>query len=198
MSGYQSLQVLKETPLAEVVLSGPGKGNAMGPDFWKEIPLAFSELDQDESIRAILISGQGEHFSYGLDLKAMFAELGPLMMGQNLAKERTLLMETILRLQKAFTIIQQCRKPVIATVSGWCIGGAVDLLCACDIRWCSKDARFSVREVRVAMVADLGTLQRLPRIIGQGAARELALTGEDFDADTALRLGLVSRVLDTP
>lgn len=95
------------------------------------------------------------------------------------------------------TCVAACRKPVIAAIAGWCIGGGVDLATACDVRLCAADARFSVREVKLAMVADVGTLARLPAIVGQGHARLLALTGDDLDAARALRIGLVEDVYDT-
>ncbi len=179
--------------VAEVVLRTPGKGNAMGPDFWRELPETFAALDRDDSVRAVVLRADGPHFTYGLDLPAMMGELGPLASG-GLAASRTKLHELILRLQESVTAIARCRKPVIAAVHGVCIGGGVDVITACDVRVASRDARFSVREVRVAMVADLGTLQRLSRIVGEGHARELAMTGRDIDAERALRIGLVNDV----
>ena len=99
-------------------------------------------------------------------------------------------------MQRGFDAVERCRKPVIAAIGGLCIGGGVDLIAACDVRIASRDARFSVREVKVAMVADMGSLQRLPRIIGHGHTRELAFTGKDIDAERALRIGLVNDVYD--
>lgn len=195
---YRSLRVSREESIAEVVLIGPGKGNAMGPDFWRELPQVFAALDQDEAIRAVIVRGEGQHFSYGLDLPAMLAEPAFHVSGENLAVERTQLHDTILRMQDAITSVAMCRKPIIAAVSGWCIGGGLDLIAACDMRLCSTEARFSLREVRVAIVADLGSLQRLPYIIGEGHTRELALTGKDIDASRAERIGLVNEVFETP
>ena len=195
---YRSLRVSREESIAEVVLIGPGKGNAMGPDFWRELPQVFAALDQDEAIRAVIVRGEGQHFSYGLDLPAMLAEPAFHVSGENLAVERTQLHDTILRMQDAITSVAMCRKPVIAAVSGWCIGGGLDLIAACDMRLCSAEARFSLREVKVAIVADLGSLQRLPYIIGEGHTRELALTGKDIDASRAERIGLVNEVFETP
>jgi enoyl-CoA hydratase len=100
-------------------------------------------------------------------------------------------------MQKACDRVAECRKPVIAAIGGWCIGGGLDLASACDIRLCSSDARFSLREVKVAMVADIGSLQRLPHIIGEAHTREMAFTGKNIDASRALRIGLVSEVYDT-
>ena len=193
---YVSLRVDRDGPVAEVVLRGPGKGNAMGTDFWREIPLVFRALDADDEVRVVVLRGDGETFCTGLDVNAMATELGPLVMGENFAKERRTLLELIRRWQEALTLIEQCRKPVIAAIRGWCIGGGVDLITACDIRVAAREAKFSVREVRMGIVADVGTLQRLPRIVGQGWARQLTLTGEDFDAAKAQQIGLVTELYD--
>ncbi|MHB8339773.1 MAG: crotonase/enoyl-CoA hydratase family protein [Mycobacteriales bacterium] len=194
MSELVSLRVVRRGPVAEVALCGPGKGNALGPDFWRETPGVFAELDADPQVRAVLVhGGDGPAFSYGLDLPAMG---GLFAMGDGgLAGARAVLLDQIADLQRAFDSVETCRKPVVAAVHGWCIGGGVDLVAACDIRLASADARFSVREVRVAIVADLGSLQRLPRLIGEGHARRLALTGEDVGAARAAQIGLVSEVL---
>jgi enoyl-CoA hydratase len=178
------------------VLRTDSKGNALGPAFWKELPETFDALDADTSVRAVVLRADGPHFTYGLDLIAMMGELGPILQG-GLADARTKLHEIVLRLQASVSSIARCRKPVVAAVHGLCIGGGLDVITACDVRVCSRDARFSVREVKVAMVADLGTLQRLPRIVGEGHARELALTGKDFDAERASRIGLVNDVFAT-
>jgi enoyl-CoA hydratase len=198
MAEYKSIKLEKKDSVVEVVLIGPGKGNAMGPDFWREMPEAFAALDRDQEVRAILVRGEGNNFSYGLDLAAVMGDLGSHFGArENLAAERTRLLDLIGDMQKAFDKVAACRKPVIAAIKGWCIGGGLDLIAACDIRVCSADARFSLREVKVAIVADLGSLQRLPRIIGEGAARELAFTGKDITASRALQIGLVSDVHET-
>jgi len=185
-----------EGNVADVVLTATGKANRMGPEYWSQMPELFAQLEANEAVRAIVLRGGGEHFTYGLDLPAMGADLAPFLDPTSGAAVRMKLLEAIRRLQAANTAVARCRKPVIAAVTGWCIGGGVDLITACDIRICSADARFSVREVKLAMVADVGTLARLPSIVGQGVARELAFTGDDFDAAKALRVGLVSEVLE--
>jgi len=196
---YKSITLEKTEGVVEVTLIGPGKGNAMGPDFWREIPEVFAALDRDDDARAIIVRGGGDNFSYGLDLASMTGDLGGHFgAGENLAAERTGLLDLVGDMQKAFDNVAACRKPVIAAINGWCIGGGLDLIGACDIRLCSGDARFSLREVKVAIVADLGSLQRLPRIIGEGATRELAFTGRDISATRALQIGLVSDVYETP
>ena len=198
MTEHKSLRLEKNNGVVEVVLIGPGKGNAMGPDFWREMPDVFIDLDRDEEARAIIVRGEGDNFSYGLDLAAMMGDLGRHFgAGDNLAAERTRLLDLVGAMQRAFDNVAACRKPVIAAASGWCVGGGLDLISACDIRLCSAEARFSLREVKVAIVADLGSLQRLPRIIGEGATRELAFTGKDIAASRALQIGLVSEVHET-
>lgn len=178
--------------VAEVVLTGPGKGNAMGPDFWRELPEVMGALDTDPSVRAVLLRGEGRMFSAGLDLVAMGGTFAQTAADGGLAAARTAFLDDVHRMQASVTSIEECRKPVVAAVHGWCIGGGVDVIAACDVRLASADARFSVREVRVAIVADIGSLQRLPGIIGDGMTRRLALTGEDVDAGFAERVGLTS------
>lgn len=196
MSTYESMRVERADGVAEVCLVGPGKGNAMGPAFFRELPVVFQSLDRDETVRAVVVRGDSGKFSYGLDLAAMAGELMPHLSPGNLARERAKLLELILEMQRGFDAIEACRKPVIAAIAGPCIGGGVDLVSACDVRLCSRDAKFSVREVKVAIVADMGSLARLPRIIGHGHTRELAFTGRDIDAARALRINLVNDVYD--
>ena len=190
------MRVERADGVAEVSLLGPGKGNAMGPAFFRELPELFTSLDRDDGVRAVIVRGDKGIFSYGLDLKAMVSELMPHLAPGNLAKERARLLELIGDMQHGFGAVERCKKPVIAAIAGPCIGGGIDLAAACDIRIAARDAKFSVREVKVAMVADMGSLQRLPRIIGHGHTRELAFTGRDIDAARALFIGLVNDVYD--
>ena len=168
----------------------------MAPVFFTECEAAFRALAADGEVRAVVVRSSAKGFSYGLDLPAAFQAHGALFAGGG-AKNRADSISLIRRLQASFDAIAACPMPVIAAIHGQCIGGGLDLASACDVRLCSKDARFSLREVKVAIVADLGSLQRLP-IIGQGATRELAFTGKTIDATRALRIGLVNEVLDTP
>ena len=190
----EAFSVVVADHTATVTLLGPGKGNAQGPEFWRDCAPLFQKLSDDENVRVVVVRGSGKHFSVGLDLPAMGGELGPLLVPNAGPSERQRLLEVIRRMQGALSSIFLCKKPVIAALHGWCIGGGLDLAAACDIRVCSKDARFSLREVKVGIVADVGSLQRLPHIIGEGATRELALTGRDIDAARAHALGLVSDV----
>lgn len=169
--------------------------STMPPALFTELGETFTMLSSDAALRAVILRGDGKVFSYGLDLRAAFAAWGPTFSGQGLAAGRTELWRLIRELQATVTAVASCPAPVIAAIHGWCIGGGVDVTTACDLRICTADARFSVRETKVAMVADLGSLQRLPHVIGHAATRELALTGKDIDAQRALALGLVSQVV---
>ena len=183
--------------VADVVLTATGKGQRMGPEYWAQLPVLFEQLDADEEVRVVLLRTAAPNFSYGLDLAAMSGELAELTDPGAHATVRTRFLQTVKKMQRTHNAVAACRKPVIAAVQGWCIGGGVDLITACDLRLAAQDAKFSVREVKLAIVPDVGTLARLPAIIGQGATRELALTGDDFDAARALKLGLVSEVFDS-
>lgn len=193
---YEAFEVTVTDHIAEVTLIGPGRGNAMGPAFWAELVPIFTGIDADPEVRAVVLTGSGKNFSYGLDLPAMAGDFGPVMADGAQALPRTEFHNTIKRMQAGINAVADCRKPVVAAVSGWCIGGGVDLITAADIRVASADAKFSVREVRVAIVADMGSLARLPLIVGDGHTRELALTGKDIDAARAEKIGLVSDVYD--
>lgn len=195
MTEWQAFTVETKDHVAQVTLIGPGKGNAMGPDFWRELPEVFQELDADPEVRAIVLTGSGKHFSYGLDLPAMSGTFGPLLADRALAAPRTDFLTEVRKMQASITAVADCRKPVIAAVSGWCIGGGLDLIAAADIRYASAEAKFSLREAKVAIVADVGSLHRLPGIIGEGHLRELAYTGKDIDAARAEKIGLVNDVL---
>ena len=168
----------------------------MPPVFFAEIEAVFRGLSVDPQVRAVVIHSAGKAFSYGLDLPAAAQEMGQHFQGSTTAAPRMELLAIIRRLQGAFDAVAACPVPVIAAIHGWCIGGGVDLIAACDIRLATADAKFSVRETKIAIVADLGSLQRLPRLIGQGNTRELAFTGKDVGAARAREMGLVNEVLE--
>jgi enoyl-CoA hydratase len=193
---YESLAVDVDDHVARVTLLGPGKGNAMGPAFWAELPVAFEALDADPDVRAIVLTGSGKNFSYGLDLPAMGDLLSPMLADGALARPRADFHARLRTMQQSITAVADCRTPVIASIHGWCIGGGVDLISAVDIRYASADAKFSVREVKLAIVADVGSLARLPLILSEGHLRELALTGKDINAARAEKIGLVNDVYE--
>ena len=197
-STYQSLSTTTKNGVLTLTLLGPGKGNAMGPAFWDELPAAIDEISQMDDILAVIVRGSGKHFSYGLDLNDMMPKLTAAVGGNQLADRRRELMDMIRQMQSGFQKMHESPKPFIAAIHGWCIGGGLSLIAAADIRLCSADAKFSLREAKIALTPDVGALQWLPRIVGEGITREMAFTAADYDADFALRTGLVNHVLDSP
>ncbi len=197
MSSGTFYLVEKKPPVAWVFLNRPEKKNAMHPPAWKEIVPIFDDLDLDEEIRAVIIAGKGTCFTAGIDLMGMGPELPELMDAGQKGGVKASLLRKILALQDAMSCIEWCRKPVIAAIHGHCIGAGLDMASACDIRLCSEDAVFSLKEAAVGMVADVGVLQRLPLIVGQGITRELAFTAKNFTAERAREILLVNSVYPT-
>jgi enoyl-CoA hydratase len=196
------LTVERDGHVATLWLDSPERRNAMGPDFWADLPVVMEELSTDPDVWVVVLAAKGLHFTVGLDLKTMGGAVaggggggGGGGDGSSQAARAARFYPEVKRLQRAISAVADCPKPVIAAVHGWCIGGGVDLISAADVRLCSADAQFSIRETRIAIVADIGTLQRLPRIIGKGHMAELALTGKDIGADRAHAIGLVNDVL---
>lgn len=184
-----------EGPIAEVVLNRPDKLNTMTPEFFDEIARAFEIIHEDPTIRVAILRAEGRMFTAGLDLKAALATLNPTANGgSSRAKVNRTLLDHIKKLQAQVSLIEQCSKPVIAAIHGHCIGGGVDVSTACDIRLCTADATFSIHETKIAIVADLGTLQRITRVVGRGIAREMAFTGRRLSAHRALQCGLVNEI----
>jgi enoyl-CoA hydratase len=188
------LTVERDGHVATLWLDNPDARNAMGPAFWTDLPVVVGELGADDGVRAIVLAAKGRHFTAGIDLGMFGAAVGgDGDRGSAVARRRRFLDE-VKRLQASITAVADCPKPVIAAVHGACIGGGIDLISACDIRLCSADATFSVRETRMAMVADVGTLQRLPKVLTAGDLAELVYTGKDIDAERARTIGLVNHV----
>lgn len=190
---YEALQLDLDEHVATLWLNRPERRNALGPAFWEELPQAMRELDTDARVRAVVVAARGPHFTVGLDLKAMAGVL--LGEGSSAgAAARVRAMDGVLKFQRAITTVAECSKPVIAAVQGYCLGAGMDLITACDIRLAAADAMFSVRETRIAIVADVGTLQRLPAIIGKGHVAEMVYTGADISAQRAREIHLVNEV----
>ncbi len=185
------ISVERHSQTAVVWLDRPRARNAFLPEFWDDFPAILDAVSTDPEVRAVVLAGRGPAFTVGLDLDAYGAILGD---AATTVTDRIATYRDITRMQRAASALAACPVPVIAAVHGWCIGAGVDLVTACDIRFAAADAVFSVRETRLAMVADLGTLQRLPGIVGPGRAAELIYTGCDVDAAEALEMGLVTRV----
>ncbi len=184
--------------VATLWLDRPEKRNAMGQAFWDDLPVAMAAIGADPSIRVVIIAARGPHFSVGLDLVAMagISSIPESADGirPSSATRAWHARKQVIKMQASITAVADCPLPVIAAIQGYCIGGGVDLISACDIRLASADALFSVRETKVAIVADVGSLQRLPAIIGKGHLAELAYTGKDIDATRAESIGLVNAI----
>jgi enoyl-CoA hydratase len=196
MDPYEFYRVEKDAPIAWVYLNRPGKKNAMNPPAWTESLRIFKDLDQDDDIRAIIIAGEGPCFSAGIDLVAMMPELPELMEPDQKGGIKWRLLPKIKKLQDAVSCIEWCRKPVIAAIHGHCIGAGLDMATACDIRLASEDAAFCLKEAAVGFVADVGVLQRIPLIVGQGHARELAFSAKTITARRAREILLVNEVFE--
>ncbi|MFZ6049998.1 crotonase/enoyl-CoA hydratase family protein [Pseudomonas sp. CR3202] len=191
MPDYKAFRVELADKIAHVQINRPEKINAMNADFWTEIVEIFREIEDNDEVRVVVLSGAGKHFSSGIDLM-MLASVGA-QLGPDAGRNARTLRRKILELQASFNAVDNCSKPVIAAIQGYCLGGAIDLVSACDMRYSTTDAQFSIKEIDIGMAADVGTLQRLPRIIGDGMMRELAYTGRTIDGAEAQRLGLVNR-----
>ncbi|KAK4486051.1 hypothetical protein RD792_008714 [Penstemon davidsonii] len=194
---YKSLQVKQKSPGSGVYylhLNRPTRGNALSLDFFTEFPAALSSLDRNPNAAVVILSGAGNHFCSGIDLQVISNVQSVEKQSTDSARTGEWLRRNIKFLQRAVTAIEEFRKPVIAAVHGACVGAGVDLITACDIRYCTESAFFVVKEVDLGITADLGSLQRLPGIVGFGNAMELALTGRRFSGSEAKELGLVSRV----
>ncbi len=185
--------VTRDGPVAILSMNRPDKANGMTPDFWADLPRIVEVLDTDETVRVAIIRGEGKNFTGGMDLAA-FAAIAELFKAEP-GRAAHALRDMILRLQNAFTAIERARFPVIAAIHGACIGGGIDMITACDLRIASDNAFFSIEEIHIGMAADVGTLQRLPKLIAPAIAAELAYTGRRFMADEARAIGLVSQLL---
>ena len=197
MAGYTFYRVEKKEAVAWVFLNRPEKKNAMNPPAWKESIEIFEDLDQDDEIRAVVMAGEGACFSTGIDLVAMMPEMSEIMSPDQKGAVKWRLLSRIKKLQEAISCIEWCKKPVIAAIHGHCIGGGLDMATACDVRLCSADAGFCLKEAAVGFVADVGVLQRIPLIVGQGHARELAYSAKTITAQRAREILLVNDVFPT-
>jgi enoyl-CoA hydratase len=183
--------------IATLRLNRPDKANAMNATMWQDIRRAFEWVDATPEARVAVLEGEGRNFTAGIDLTMMMG-LAPQIQDDCEGRMRESLRRVILDLQDTLTSLERCRKPVLAAIHGACVGGGIDLICCADMRYASSDAYFSIKEIDIGMVADVGTLQRLPKLIGsQGLVRELAYTGRRVEAAEAREIGLVNRVFES-
>jgi enoyl-CoA hydratase len=190
---FETIRITETGSVAHIELARPDKANALNAKMWSELRAACEWLSDHSPARAAVLSGQGSHFTTGIDFELLLGfRTEVARLPENRRVDRML--EFIVELQDCVNAIETCRKPILAAVHGVCYGAGLDIITACDLRLAASNAKFSVKEIDLAIVADLGTLQRLPRLIGEGRTRELAYTGRAFDSQEALHIGLVHQV----
>ena len=194
---YECFEVTEIGKVTHVQLSRGDNLNTMIPAFWSELPKIINAISDEGKARAIVISSTGKHFCAGMDLSVFTS--GGLENGAKIEKGRrnALTRGSALHLQDSFTCFEKARMPVLTAIQGGCVGGAVDMVTAADMRYASEDAWFCIQEINIGMTADVGTLQRLPKIIPEGVARELAYTGRRMSAKKAYEVGLVNQIFST-
>jgi enoyl-CoA hydratase len=203
--GYRCFDVSLDEKVAHIVLSRPEKRNSMIPEFWDELPDIVRDIDDSSKARAIVISSTGPHFSSGLDVKAFSVGLDGGAKRQDSEEQRRArrtraarFYDDVRRMQQTFSCLEDCRVPVLAAIQGGCIGGGVDLVTACDMRYATEDAFLTIFEINLGMTADVGTFPRLVKLIPEGIVRELAYTGRRMPAREAQAAGLINRVFPDP
>ncbi len=191
---HECFDVTIDNGIAHLVLKRPEKRNSMIPSFWRELPDIVRDIDDNARARVIVISSTGPHFTSGLDIKAFqsIAAAPDEPMAERQAGLR--FQNTVRAMQETFTCLERCRVPVLAAIQGGCIGGGVDLVTACDMRYATDDAFITIHEINIGMTADVGTFPRIFKLIPEGVARELAYTGRRMAAAEAQAVGLVNRV----
>ena len=180
--------------IATVTMKRPERLNSMIPEFWTELPGLIRDIDSSGEVRAIILASTGRHFSAGMDLAAFGGGDAVVSEGKDAARIGANLRMNVLHLQETFSVFEKVRMPVIAAIQGGCVGGAVDMVTAADMRYATEDAFFCIQEINIGMTADVGTLQRLPKLIPEGVCRELAYTGRRMPAAEAKSVGLVNEV----
>ena len=196
LANYESFKIDVKDQIAHVQFSRPEAMNTMNKAFWLELPRCMQDIEANTDARVIVISSTGKHFSAGMDL-GVFSDPKSVPMSGDPGRMAENLRRVVLQLQDTLTSLEKVRLPVLAAVHGGCIGGALDLVCAADSRYFTADAYFTIKETELGMTADVGTLQRLPKLMPQGVVRELAYTGRKFGAEEAQRLGFVNTVYDS-
>ena len=184
--------VERDGAVVRLEMNRPEKANSMSPDFWSDLPNLADELNRDSSVRCVVLSGNGKHFTSGMDL-ATFADISTMLQDEP-GRAAYALRDLLLQLQASLSSLEKLRVPVIAAIHGACLGGGIDLIAACDLRLSTQDAFFGIEEIHIGMAADVGTLQRLPHLIPPTIVHELAYTGRRFSPEEAKGWGLLNSV----
>jgi len=191
--GYSTFDFSVADHVAHIRFNRPDKANAMILPFWQDMVDVFADIEERTDVRAVVISSTGKTFTGGLDLAAFAGIAGDMLSGDR-GRVGEQFRRAVAEMQESFAVIDRCRVPVLAAVQGGCVGGGVDLISACDMRYATEDAWFCIQEINIGMTADVGTLQRLPHLMPSGLVRELAYTGRRMPAEEAFRCGLVNRL----
>ncbi len=193
---YTSFLVNIEDNIASVAINRPEKANSLHMEAWEEMKHIFESLHENPEVRVIVLTGEGKNFCAGIDLMTLMN----LQRYNDIScegRKREMLRKFIFKLQDCITAIEKCRKPVLAAIHGACVGGAVDIVSACDMRYCVEKSYFSIKEIDLGLVADIGTLQRLPKILQPGIVAEMAYTGRNVSGEEATKIGLTNQTYAT-
>jgi len=194
MDKFSCFSLSTENHIAHLVMNRPEAMNTMSPTFWRELHEVLTDIHKAGTARALVISSTGKHFSAGMDLQTFGSAI---QMDDSNAESRSAVFDMLTDMQHTFTLLEELRMPVIAAIHGGCIGSGFDMVTACCVRYASADAFFCIQEINIGLVADVGTLQRLPKLLPMALVKELAYTGRRLSAEKALAHGLVNEVLPT-
>ena len=195
---YTCFNVETKDGIAHIRMIRPERANSMIPEFWDELPQIVNQLSEGGDARAIVLSAEGRHFCSGMDL-SVFAGNNDVTVQDNtthISRQRASFRTTALQLQRTFSCLEESRLPVLSAIQGACIGGGIDMVSATDLRYATKDAFFSIHEINIGMTADVGTLQRMPKLVPEGVVRELAYTGRNMSASEAKERGFVNEIYE--
>ena len=195
---YTWFDVETKDDIAHIRMIRPDKANSMIPEFWDELPQIVNQLSEGNDARAIVLSAEGRHFCSGMDL-SVFADNNDVSVQSNakhISRQRASFRTTALQLQRTFSCLEESRLPVLSAIQGACIGGGIDMVSATDLRYATKDAFFCIQEINIGMTADVGTLQRMPKLVPEGVVRELAYTGRNMSASEAKERGFVNEIYE--
>lgn len=197
--GYECFDIEIVDKVGHVKMTRPEKANSMVPSFWRDLPLIVDEMSASGSVRAMVLSAEGRHFCSGMDLSVFGSGDDGIAGGTNgghRSRRNERFRSTALHLQDSFTALERARMPVLCAIQGACVGGGIDMVSAADMRYATADAFFSIAEINIGMTADVGTLQRMPKLVAEGIVRELAYTGRKWTAEEARAAGFVNAIFD--
>ncbi len=196
--GYECFDVEVSDKVGHIRMNRPEKSNSMIAAYWRELPSIVDDMSDSGSVRAVVLTSEGRHFCSGMDLEVFTSndDIGPTTTSGHRSRRNERFRSTALKLQDTFTSLERARMPVLCAIQGACVGGAIDLVSAADLRYADTSAFFSIAEINIAMTADVGTLQRMPKLVPEGIVRELAYTGRRWSAEEAKAAGFVNAIFD--